>query len=70
MTEKKLVAPCAASNMKETGAPPWWSAAIAANSLGIVLSPAFGAQLMSASAVIVAINARFLHLNREKGVAQ
>jgi len=34
-------------------------------SLGIVLSPAAGAALMALSTVIVAINARFLHVERE-----
>jgi Cu2+-exporting ATPase len=34
-------------------------------SLGIVLSPAMGAVLMSLSTVIVAINARLLHVRRE-----
>jgi len=31
---------------------------------GILLSPAVGAALMAASTVIVAINARFLHVSR------
>jgi Cu2+-exporting ATPase len=35
---------------------------------GIVLSPAIGAALMALSTVIVAINARFLHVEREQGV--
>jgi len=34
------------------------------NNLGILLSPAIGAVLMSASTVIVAINARLLRVKR------
>ena len=33
--------------------------------LGILLSPAVGAVLMAGSTVVVAINARFLHVERE-----
>jgi Cu2+-exporting ATPase len=35
--------------------------------LGVILSPAAGAALMALSTVIVAINARFLHVEREDG---
>jgi len=34
-------------------------------SLGMVLSPAAGAALMALSTVIVAVNARFLHVERD-----
>jgi len=37
------------------------------SSLGVVLTPAVGALLMSLSSVIVAINARFLRLRPERG---
>jgi Cu2+-exporting ATPase len=37
---------------------------------GIVLSPAVGALLMSASTVIVAINARFLNMPEDDGKAR
>jgi len=55
----------------------WWAAGynivaipLAAGvlySIGIVLSPAFGAVLMSVSTVIVAVNARLLGIRREAG---
>jgi Cu2+-exporting ATPase len=58
----------------------WWAAGynifaipLAAgvlSSIGIVLSPAFGAVLMSASTVIVSINARLLRVHRDDGESQ
>jgi Cu2+-exporting ATPase len=39
-------------------------------SVGVVLSPAAGAALMALSTVIVAINARFLHVECEEGERQ